>query len=519
MVNRRQLFKTLLNEFLEKFPELVAIIISDIEGLIIAGEKRKDLESDLEIVSVLTTMINPILERIRNEFSFKKFGNASFDTEEHRLLFISIDEERILSLILNSMASIEHISPYSLYLAEKTAQILQASGDDVIQISIPDFESELDRHKKLKQSLCQSEIDERGSFSFKFVIVGDHEVGKTSIVRRFVERKFSYDYRATIGLNIYSHGFSLEGNEISVTLWDLGAQDFFKRYRKIYYTGAEAAFIVYDITNKNSFQNVKDWYEELIEFIEDKEIPIIIVGNKLDLPQVRAISREGGIELANNLSTPGLSYIETSALSGENVEDAFKLIAYHYILRTKARQKDNIRISLLEDINTTLKNLIILELSFITENLNWSPGFQAVQDLDKLGEFSKIKDTSEEKLYAYKNGLILNNFLYHNFNLSNSDSAFVIFDARDKEHIDPSWKEVLIKIIQKIRKKRAIIVGIRVSDDTDWSQLMKEFAIETELEEKLVSILFLKIGLDFRTQIYEHIKVMLDAIVSTRNLK
>ena len=81
--------------FLERFSEVEAIIVSDIEGLVIAGEKRKDTESNLEIVSVLTTLINPVLERIRNEFSFKKFGTASFDTDEHRLLFITIDEERI----------------------------------------------------------------------------------------------------------------------------------------------------------------------------------------------------------------------------------------------------------------------------------------------------------------------------------------------------------------------------------------------------------------------------------------
>lgn len=518
MVNRRKLFHELLNKFLEKFPELESIIVSDREGLVIAGEKRKGIDNDLEIVSVLTTLVNPVLERIRSEFAFKKFGTASFDTEEHRLLFVSIDEERTLSLILNSMASIEQLSPYSLYIAEKTSQILQATDKDLIQIQIPDFDGEVDRHKKLQQSLSQSEFDEHGTYNFKFVIVGDHEVGKTSIVRRFVERKFSYDYKATIGLNIYSHSFTLEGNEISVTLWDLGAQDFFKRYRKIYYKGAEAAFIVYDLTNKSSFQNVKEWYYELIEFIEDKEIPIVIVGNKLDLTEKRLINRDEGIELSNKLSSPGLSYIETSALTGENVEDAFKLIAYHYILRTKQRQKESIKNNLFEVINETLKNLIILELSFITEFLNWSPGFQTILDLDDLGDYSKIKDNPEEKLYAYKNGLILNNFLYDNFNIANSDGVFAIFDARDKEHIDPKWKEILVKIIQKIRKKRAVIIGIRISDESNWSQLMKEFTIEGEIEEKLVSVLFLKIGPNYREEIYDHLKLMLDAIVNTRSL-
>lgn len=518
-LSKKELFSDLLNRFLERFPEVEALIISDQEGLVIAGEKRKDVQSDLEIVSVLTTLINPVLERLRNEFAFQKFGTGSFDTDENRLLFVTIDEERILSFIFNSMASVEKISPYSYYLAEKVAQIIGAQDDDLIQLTIPDFEEELMRHKRLKESIRKSDLDAAGSYSFKFVVVGDHEVGKTSLIRRFVERRFTVDYRATIGLNILAHDFDFQGNKISLSLWDIGAQQYFKRFRKIYYTGAEAAFIVYDLANKESFQNIKTWYHELIEFIEDKEIPIVVVANKLDLASDRKISREEGIELANTLSPEGLSYVETSALNGENVEDAFKLIAYHYMLRAKQKEQDHVKSGMGEAISDTLKKLIILELSFINDNLSWSPGFQAIMDLDNLGEYSKIKDLPDEKLFAYKNGLIVNNFQYNNYNLANTDGAFIIFDAREKEHIDPSWKETLLTIAQKIRKKRVIIVGVRVSDDSSWSQLIGELAIEEELGDKLVMVLFLKIGPDFRTKIYDNIKVMLDAIVNTRNLK
>ncbi|MHA1626140.1 MAG: hypothetical protein ACTSWH_13495, partial [Promethearchaeota archaeon] len=177
----------------------------------------------------------------------------------------------------------------------------------------------------------------------------------------------------------------------------------------------------------------------------------------------------------------------------------------------------------IEEIRKALKLLIILEISFITETMTWSPGFQVISELDplgdQLGECSKIKDNNSERLYAYKNGLIINNFLYDNFNLANSDAAFVIFDARDKKEIDPKWKEVLLKIMQKIRKKRVVVVGIRVSDDNQWLKLLEEFHIEGDLDEKLISVLFLKIGEDYRTQIYNYLKVMLNAIVNTKALK
>ena len=519
LVNRKRLFDEILNNFLGRFTDVEAIIVSDHEGFVIAGEKKKNTESDLELVSVLTTLINPVLERIRNEFAFKKFGTAAFDTDEYRLLFITIDEERILSLVFNSMASVEKVAPYTYFLAEKVAQLLHMQGDELIQLDIPDFDSETERHEKLKESICQSELDECANYNFKFVIIGNHEVGKTSLIRQFVERKFSHDYRATIGLNIFTHNFDFQGNEISVQLWDIGAQQYFKRFRKIYYKGAEAAFIVFDITNRESFEKIKDWHEEINQLIDEKNIPIVIVGNKVDLSKQRVISTAEGEELAKSLSETGISYIETSALSGENVINAFELIAYHYIIKTKKKEKDVIREELVEAILSTLKELVILELTFISENMNWDPGFQTILNLENLGEYSKLKDSFQEKLYPYKNGLILSSFAYDDFNLSNSDGVFCIFDARDREHIDPKWKDILINIIRKVRKKRAVIVGLRVSDDKNWSQLMEEFLIDEDLEEKVVSVLFLKIGPDYREKIYEHLKLMLDVIVTTRKLK
>ncbi len=518
-INRKRLFDEILNNFLERFSDVEAIIVSDHEGFVIAGEKRKDTESDLEIVSVLTTLINPVLERIRNEFAFKKFGTASFDTDEHRLMFITIDEERILSIIFNSMASVEKVAPYTYFLAEKTAQILNSGEDDTLQLVIPDFDSDTERHEKLKESICQSEIDDCVNYNFKFVIIGNHEVGKTSLIRQFVERKFLHDYRATIGLNIFAHNFDFQGNEISVQLWDIGAQQYFKRFRKIYYNGAEAAFIVFDITNRESFGKIKDWYKEINQLIDETNIPIVIVGNKDDLAGQRVISTAEGEALAKSLSETGLSYIETSALTGSNVKDAFELMAYHYIIKSKKKEKDQIQESLTEAIISTLKELIILELTFITDDFNWNPGFQTIVNLEKLGEFSKLKDNHSEKLYPYKNGLIISSYMYDEFNLSNSDGVFIIFDARNKEHIDPEWKNILMRTIKKIRKKRAVIVGLRVSDDKNYPQLMDEFVIDNDLEEKIVSVLFLKIGTDYREKMYDHLILMLELIVNTRKLK
>ncbi|GAG16202.1 unnamed protein product, partial [marine sediment metagenome] len=193
-LNKTQMFNQLLTNFLLTYEDVDALIVSDREGFIIAGQKRASI--DMELVSVLTALINPLLERIREEFAFKKFGSASFDTESNRLLFISIDENITLSVVLDTLSSIDRISPYAYFLAEKTAQIVYAGENDTIQIAIPNFDAESEGLKepdRIKDQIYQLRLDSGGIYKFKFIIVGDRAVGKSSIIRRFVENRFSLD--------------------------------------------------------------------------------------------------------------------------------------------------------------------------------------------------------------------------------------------------------------------------------------------------------------------------------------
>ncbi len=523
-INRKQLFTELFNGFLELNEDIEGVIVSDQLGFVIAGEKRSNV--DMEIVSVLTSIINPIIERIRDEFAFKKFGTASFDTEFFRLLFISLDENRTLSLVLNNLASVDKASPYAYLLAEKSVQILNAEEGDSIQITIPDFAYETDESaqaERVKNQIYQMRLDQGGLYRFKFVILGDHEVGKTSLVRRFVENKFSHDYRATIGLNILSHSSEFFGNNVTYSLWDVGAQKYFERFRRTYYLGTQAAFLVFDLTNKETFENINNWYDELEGFIKDREIPLIIVGNKSDLKDQREVSYQDGVNLVNKLLTKiksRISYLETSALSGENVEDAFTLIAYHYIWKSKEEEEERVKQDLTEELNSILEKRSklhqdqdsLLTLTIISQNEFWSPGLQILSEINSKHDCDKQKNDRDEKLYKFSNGVTLRNYLYHNFEVSGADGIFCIFDARVQEHIDPKWKEVVIKIINDIEENKVVLIGIRVSSETNWSVLMEEFNLNELLEQKMVTLLFFKLGLEYQLEIYDQLKVMLNAI-------
>jgi small GTP-binding protein len=513
-VQKNKLFRELFNQFLEKNKEVESVIVSDSEGLIIAGEKRKDV--NMEIVSVLTSIVNPILERMRSEFDFKKFGNASFDTEEYRLLFISVDEERILSLVLDNMASIERISPYGFFLAEKTAQILTAEDQDLIQVSIPDFEYEAGNVERLKNQLYQMQLGIDGEYRFKFVILGDHEVGKTSIIRRFVEKRYTSEYRATIGINILSHEFEFFGNQIGVTLWDIGAQKYFKRFRKSYYLGAQAAFLVFDLTNRESFDNILSWYDELKLFTPGEDIPIVIVGNKSDLTEERKILYQEGAKLANNLSQSEkikISYIETSALNGNNVEDAFNLISYHYVMKSKEIEENRRGDVLLEIINSILKKKIVFTLSFITDSSNWSPGLQIITNIKQLGEKALVRDYDDEQVYQYTNGMILKQHEYSAVDdVSSSDGIFSIFEVSPSGEIDPKWKDIIIRMVENSKENAVILMAIRASESSNWSQIIEKLNVDKQQLKKDIDLLYFRIGPDFRLDVFDQLKIMLSAI-------
>lgn len=537
MVRKVQLFSDLLNQFLEKDEDIVAAIVSDEDGLMIAGEKRKKI--DMEIVSFLTAVVNPMIERIRHEFAFKKFGTANFDTEDYRLLFISIDESTTLSIVLDIMAEIDRISPYAYFLAEKVAQILLLEEGDNYILSFPDFDVEgicKPPSNRISNQIYESRVNNNESYRFKFIIIGDHEVGKTSLIRRFVDNAFLHDYRATIGLNIISHEFEAFNNRIGLMIWDIGAQRYFKRYRKTYYNGTQAAFIVFDLTSRESFENITYWHNELRDFIENEDLPIIIIGNKKDLEDQRMVSFEEGKSLAKDLSELSdyykrselsnysdlsnisgsikskISYVETSALTGDNVEDAFKLLSYHFILRSKEIEEERLKNEIQKELNSIFDYKENLTLTFMSEDSMWNPGFQIINEIELKENIQEIDNKKNGNHRVYSNGLILELYNFNKYKLKDTDGVFCIFDGREKKHIKPSWNEILIDILKSMKKSNIISVGIRVSEETNWSMLMNEFQITEIAEQKEISVLFFKIGNDYREDIINQLKTFLNTM-------
>lgn len=158
---------------------------------------------------------------------------------------------------------------------------------------------------------------------YKMVIFGDTKVGKTSLLERYVNDRFKSSYISTLGYNVYEKRIPYKDSEISLMIYDIGGQEKFREVRKKYAEGANTAFIVYDITNDESFENIKNWKNDLQEFSGD--IPFVLIGNKIDLENQRKVSKEQGIQLSKKINA--LDFIETSAKTGSDVQKAFEQLA------------------------------------------------------------------------------------------------------------------------------------------------------------------------------------------------
>ncbi|MHA1669093.1 MAG: Rab family GTPase [Promethearchaeota archaeon] len=160
------------------------------------------------------------------------------------------------------------------------------------------------------------------TFKYKITLFGAGNVGKTSLLIRYIKDYFSADLKQTIGSNFLIKDIELEENvNVRLLLWDIGGQEKFQKLRSIYFKGSNGALGVYDLTNSQSLLKLPGWISSIKKSVK-KAIPMIILGNKSDLE--RQVDRSEAEDLAKRLNC---EYLETSAKTGVNVELAFEMIA------------------------------------------------------------------------------------------------------------------------------------------------------------------------------------------------
>ena len=161
---------------------------------------------------------------------------------------------------------------------------------------------------------------EQKEFLYKILLLGDTSVGKTCFLMRYTDNTFQEIHMSTIGLDYKLKNVQLDdGKMYKIQIWDTAGQDRFRSITKNYYKGAHGIVLIYDITDKKTFENVRNWVRQIKEEVSDK-VCIILVANKIDAEEKRVVSTEEGEKMAAEFN---MMFFECSAKTGDNIDNAF----------------------------------------------------------------------------------------------------------------------------------------------------------------------------------------------------
>ncbi len=313
------LITTLLKNYMYEVDGAAAVALCDRDGFIIASESKakEDKDSD-SIIGAISAFLDIYIDRIKSEYQTQSnFFNIT-SLQNRKFAYCSMGHHSILTTIADPSTSDVELKVYSEHIAGKIEMLLE--GNENVSIKIPEIIRVLSKRREGKLP--------KGQFTAKLIVTGDFKVGKTSLIRRFVENNFKEDYISTIGVEISKKSIIMdEDTKLNFVLWDIGGQiGQIRPYRQRFYDGANAAFIVVDRT-RDHLDSIKTWFKDIKESVPNN-IPIVIVGNKSDLNEKIVITEEQIKVIAKQLD---LHFIVTSAKTGENVNEAFLYIAYRFL--------------------------------------------------------------------------------------------------------------------------------------------------------------------------------------------
>lgn len=170
---------------------------------------------------------------------------------------------------------------------------------------------------------AEPEEKKQHDFMFKIVVIGDHGVGKTQLLSRYAKNEFDMHSKTTLGVEFTPHTETIDGKVVGAQLWDTAGEEKYKSLTSIYYKGALGALLVYDITQRKTYERLcTQWLTELKNF-SDPNIVAVLIGNKCDLRLQRQVQTDEASGFAEKL---GIAFMETSAKDATNVQTAFRRV-------------------------------------------------------------------------------------------------------------------------------------------------------------------------------------------------
>lgn len=298
--------QSLLDNFVKEIPDLIAALVVDFNGFIIAKKSIKKFDD--ELIGGITTLLDQTLNRIKG-LTQSEFGSGSFDIDQFRLFYIQLGKNTraLLVLIGDHYSHLDRYVPYSYIIADKISLLL---SDCDVACKFPSITEDADLI-----------LDPN---SKNLIIVGSEAVGKSTFSRRVCDDSFVENYHPTLGISVIEKELEMVPHKsIKVNIFDLSSLKSFGKVRKYFYTYASAVLIMFDYSREETFNDIEDWINEARHFIGEKEIPFIIVGNKVDLYANNYELKKRAEQIAVDHN---YRFFETSIRNNQGLDELFKYL-------------------------------------------------------------------------------------------------------------------------------------------------------------------------------------------------
>ena len=368
---------------------LVSVLVVGQDGLVVDIFTRDSEKIDeKKFIGAFSSLVEVILKKLTLDFDLGTFGAGTFDTDKYRFIFCESGSEYVLVTILKPGAFVDDIFPYTFIAADKVARIVD--GELPVSPVIPKIRRDTEIERIKRKLDHYQKTSHSPDYVYKLSLIGDGGVGKTSMAQRYVHGVFKADYKATIGTYISKKECQFEKLNTSVKfiIWDLAGQNQFQRLWHDYMTDTRAGVIIFDLTNKESFENVRKWFE-IITSVADPNVILILVGNKVDLKDSREVTTNKGMDLAKELS---IYYMETSVKKNENIDEVFEWIALQIINQNVEKERESIGNKSIEEnykFITSATQLKVLS-DYFTKQLDFCIGKSDTENIVKYLDILKV---------------------------------------------------------------------------------------------------------------------------------
>ncbi len=329
---------TIIKEAIEEITEeVIEDVIEDSVDDSVDEDVIEDLAED--IAEGIAQEVVELEKKIEEEKEDKSLS----DSEELEVLEETVEDtlEDVIEEVVEDSVDEDVIEELAEDIAEEVIDITEETvSEDVPLDEVLVFKEDEEEEKKTPSKPIESDglpteldvpIKKMEKTLLKVVLVGDEAVGKTTLRKGYCDTGFSSEYKEVIGADFASKQLEVKDEKFVLQVWDIAAKERFKFNKELYFRGLIGALLVFDVSNKESFNDIAKWLVDIVT-VENKELALVLVGNKIDLrgnTDLECTNFNDGQELAAKLSTKSgfeIPYIETSALTGAAVEQAFQML-------------------------------------------------------------------------------------------------------------------------------------------------------------------------------------------------